>query len=136
MTTTRTTAHANCDHAKTPKARAACRKNTVKVTPITATTAETIALLAAVADIPAVKRAEDWKIGDTFVFMNLTGYRPHQERPMKCRTNGCQCPESACSGKTTQSVEVLVDVIKWVDGGVEVRGASGSRATLRPGRLD
>lgn len=81
-----------------------------------------------------IKR-EDFRVGDAYTFRSMVGYRLYQDRPFTCRGLECQCG-NACHGTMVESPEILTDVAHYVSGGLEIQGDKGSRAVIRPDRLD
>lgn len=76
---------------------------------------------------------EDFRVGDVVTFRTTTGYKLSQNRPWSCSTL-CQC--GTCNGVTTVTEQRLTQVIHWVSGGLDIRGAGGGYRTVRPDRLD
>lgn len=81
-----------------------------------------------------IKRGE-YRVGDLVNFATRVGYVKHQDRPWECRrTFVCQCGK--CDGTPVDDWQHVTEVISWVSGGLDIRGANGAYRSIRPDRLD
>jgi hypothetical protein len=58
------------------------------------------------------------KVGDTYSFTTLKGYKMYQDRPYDCRYS-CVC--GTCNGVTIEHTGVVTEVIYWADNSIDLR---------------
>lgn len=81
-----------------------------------------------------IKRG-DYRVGDLVNFATRMGYVNHDSRPWDCRRRFvCQC--GTCDGVAVDNWQHVIEVIGWVSGGLDIRGANGAYRSIRPDRLD